>query len=58
MTQNQNAGLLFFSFFVFMRWGRWAGLGRARGGVGKGVGAIVIIYDPLYQPNRHCFTFS
>ena len=35
-----------------------AGLGRARGGVGKREGAIIFICDPLYQPNTHCFTFS
>ena len=33
-------------------------LGRARGGVGKAVGAIIFICYPLYQPNTHCFTFS
>ena len=38
--------------------GGGVGLGRARGGVGKGVGAIIFICDPLYQLNKHCFTFS
>ena len=31
---------------------------RARGGVGRGVGAITFIYDILYQPNTHWFEFS
>ena len=46
-----NAGVFIFPFFV-------RGQGRARGGVGRGVGAIIFICDTLYQPNTHCFTFS
>ena len=34
------------------------GLGKARGDVGKGVGALIFIFDPLYQRNTHWFTFS
>ena len=49
MTKNPNPGLFIFPFFVF---------GRARRGVGKGLGAIIFICDPLYQLNTHCFTFS
>ena len=32
--------------------------GRARGGVGRGVGANIFICEALYQPNTHCFMFS
>ena len=49
MTKNPNPGLFIFPFFVF---------GRARRGVGKGLGAIIFICDPLYQLNTYCFTFS
>ena len=34
------------------------GLAGQEGGVGKGVGAIIFICDPLYQLNTHCFRFS
>ena len=55
MTKNPNPGL--FSPFCFCKV-VGAGLGRARGGVGKGVGAIIFICDPLYQPYTHYVTFS
>ena len=53
---------LLFPFFVRWGGGGWgrqglAGIGMARGGVDNGVGAIIFICDPLYQPNTHCFTF-
>ena len=51
MIQNPNPGLY---IFVYVR----RGGGGARGGVDKGVNAIVFICDPLYQPNTSCFTFS
>ena len=35
-----------------------AGQGRARGGVGRGMRAIIFICDTLYQLNTHCFKFS
>ena len=57
MTKNPNPGLFIFSFFCICEVGErraWQG----KGGVGKGVGAIIFICDPLYQPNTHCFTFS
>ena len=56
MTKNLNPG--FFFLFCFCEGGGGAGLCRARRGVGKGVGAIIFICDPLYQPYTHCFTFS
>ena len=36
-------------------WGK--GVGRARGGVGRGLGAISFICDALYQPNTHRIKF-
>ena len=55
MTKNPNPRLFIVSFFVFVRRGEGAGagLGRARGGVGKGVRAIIFICGPLYQLNIH-----
>ena len=41
-----------------MRVGGRAGQRRAKGGVGRGAGAIIFICDTLYQPNANYFNFS
>ena len=59
MTMAPNPGFFIFPFFcevgVTVGGGGRAGQGKAREGVGRGVGAIIFICDSLYKPNIHCF---
>ena len=60
MKRIKIQNFLFLIFLFFVRGEGGVGVGGRAGQMEMlaGMGEIIFIWDTLYQPNTHCFTFS